>query len=466
VSLQDGGSICSRSLRLQPPEHLVSMVNAIPNNNDFETRVLRPILELKDTAELEKALFDLGDQLRHRIFWSKRRDKPALFEQRSLLLQSTPSALRSAMCERLGIKDVSVASMPRSPIQVLKTREAPIKKAKKKKKLPRTKFLSRKPPQRKAKPQQPPAKAKLQTSPKHQTAAQPPQTFSAHKNKTGMTPMSVDGSLHPMATAAFLNLLERAPLKAEELVNQPVAILGDGPWPSEQLSQMLKRKRVYAISLKPSVQAVIVGRSNVDTALIKEWLGETYATNKVYPQELFVLYVLTGIDPLEAIDKEHADHWVREHPVLRELFGDLDADLAWSFLGNTEQNDEEFDEDQEVIHLPEGESPLVKMGYIVGTHFGLPPLERREILKKAFEGKIPRATNHENIEEYMKQWGAPKTSQRLWRIAKHLAGQVYLKRRNPTMEVAVSEWSADLKWLRSQIYPRVRYRFRWPRDFN
>ncbi len=452
------------------PHYGRSMIHASPTEDDFETRLLRPILELNDDEEREKALFDLGRWLRHQIFWAKRRDKPALFAQRSLLLESIPSALRSAMCERLGIQDVPVVRQPQPQpqplVQIPMTRAAPIKKAKKKKKLPRTKFLSRKPPQRKAKPQQPPAKAKLQTSPKHQTAAEPPQTFSARKNKTGISSMPADGSIHPMATAAFLKLLERAPLKAEELVDQPVAILGDGPWPSEHLNQMLKGKRVYAISLKPSVQAVIVGRSNVDTASIKEWLGETYATNKVYPQELFALYVVTGIDPLEAIDREHAEHWVREHPVLHELFGDLDADLTWSFLGNTEQIDEEFDEDQKVIHLPEGESPLVKMGYIVGTHFGLLPLERREILKKAFEGRIPRATNHENIEEYMKQWGAPKTSQRLWRIAKHLAGQVYLKRRNPTMEVAVSEWSADLKWLRSQIYPRVRYRFRWPRDFD
>jgi hypothetical protein len=442
------------------------MVNAIPNNDEFETRVLRPILELKDSEEVEKALFDLAGQLRYRIFWAKRGDKAALFAQRSLLLESTPSALRNAMCERLGIKDILVALLPRSPIQVPKTRAAPIKKGKKKKKLPKTKFLSRKPPQRKVKPQQSQSKAKLRTSPKNQTAAEPPQTFSARKNKTGISSMLADGSLHPMANAAFLKLLERAPLRAEELVDQPVAILGDGPWPSEHLNQMLKRKRVYAISLKPIVQAVIVGTSNVDTASIKEWLGETYATNKVYPQELFALYVVTGIDPVQAIDKEHAEHWVREHPVLHELFGNPEVDLAWNFLRNTEQNDEEFDEDQKVSHLPDGESPLIKMGYIVGTHFGLPPSERREILKRAFEGRIPRATNHENIEEYMEQWGAPGASQRLWRIAKHLAGQIYLKRRNPTMEVAVSEWSADLKWLHMHIYPRVRYRFRWPRDFD
>jgi hypothetical protein len=442
------------------------MIDAAPAEDDFEARVLSPILELKDDEEREKALLDLAGQLRHRIFWAKRRDKPTLFAQRSLLLESTPSALRSAMCERLGIKDILVALLPRSPIQVPKTRAAPIKKAKKKKKLPKTKFLSRKPPQRKAKPQQSRAKAKLWTSPKHQTAAQPPQTFSAHKNKAGITSMSADGLLHPMATTAFLKLLDSMPLRAEELVDQPVAILGEGPWPSEQLGQTLKKKRVYAISLKPSVQAVVVGRSNVDTAAIREWLGETYATSKIYPQELFALFVLTGIDPLQAIDKEHADHWIREHPVLHQLFGNPGGDLTWSFLGTTEQTDEEFDEDQEVIHLPEGESPLVKMGYIVGTHFGLPPLERREILKRAFEGMIPRATNHDNIEQYMNQWGAPRTSQRLWRIAKHLAGQIYLKRRNPTMEVAVSEWSADLKWLYKHIYPRVRYRFRWPRDFD
>lgn len=446
------------------------MIDAAPAEDDFEARVLRPVLELKDDEEREKALFDLGRQLRHRIFWAKRRDKPALFQHRSLLLKITPVALRSAMCERLGIKDVPVApqpqQLPQPPVQVPKTRAIPFKKPKKKKKRPKTKFLSRKPPQRRAKPEQSRAKAKDLISSKQRTTARSSKAILAGKLKTRVISPSEDESLHPMATAAFLKLLDRMPLKAEELVDQPVAILGEGPWPSEQLGQTLKKKRVYAISLKPSVQAVVVGRSNVDTAAIKEWLGETYATSKIYPQELFALYVLTGIDPLQVIDKEHADHWIREHPVLHQLFGDPEVDLAWSFLGTAEQTEEEFDEDQEVIHLPEGESPLVKMGYIVGTHFGLPPVERQEILKRAFEGRIPRATNHDNIEEYMKQWGAPRTSQRLWRIAKHLAGQIYLKRRNPTMEVAVSEWSADLKWLHKHIYPRVRYRFRWPRDFD
>lgn len=256
------------------------------------------------------------------------------------------------------------------------------------------------------------------------------------------------------------------PLKAGDLVDQPVAILGDGPWGGAELARSLKRKKVYAISLKPSVQAVIVGTRGVETAQIEEWLAGTLATNRIYPQELFVFYILTGIDPLREIDEEQAEHWICYHPVLNELFGDLGAGLTWRFPAIPAKTEEGFDEDEEIIHLPEGESPLAKMGYVVGFHFGLPPDERRAILKRSFEGRIPNATNHEMLEAYMRQWGSPGTSQRLWRIAKHLAGQIYLKRRNPTMGVAVSEWVDDLNWLHKNLYPKVRFKFRWPRDFE
>jgi hypothetical protein len=275
-----------------------------------------------------------------------------------------------------------------------------------------------------------------------------------------------DNGTHPVANAAFLSLLATSSPKTAPLASRPIAIIGDGPWLEEDLKQFLNGKYGRPSSLKPDVGAVILGSRNVATARIRRWLDKTGATDRIYPQELFLLYALTGSDPLATIDRNYASEWVRMHPVLNELFGDVEADFEWLFSPELEAQDEWFDEHQEVIHLPYGDSPLAKMGYTVGIHFGLPPAERRKILSKAFGEKIPRATSHANIDEYMKQWGSPKTSQRLWRIARHLAGQIYLKRRNITMGFAVSEWADDLKWLHKHVYPQVRFKFCWPRDFD
>jgi hypothetical protein len=80
---------------------------------------------------------------------------------------------------------------------------------------------------------------------------------------------------------------------------------------------------------------------------------------------------------------------------------------------------------------------------------------RRDILRRAFEGKIPRADPQKGIEAYMEQWGNPGSSQRLWRIARHLAGQINLKRPNHLQARAVGLWREDLDWLYQELstYP-------------
>jgi len=94
---------------------------------------------------------------------------------------------------------------------------------------------------------------------------------------------------------------------------------------------------------------------------------------------------------------------------------------------------------------------------------GLHVRERQKILRAAFEGKIPTAVSRiEQLGEYMEQWGRPKTSQRLWRMAKHLRGLISYNRKKPTWHQAIDDWGEDLLWMEKELYPQVRFKFGWP----
>jgi hypothetical protein len=208
---------------------------------------------------------------------------------------------------------------------------------------------------------------------------------------------------------------------------------------------------------------VVVGSENVDLDAIRNWLSARDGEGVVYPQELLVLFLLTGKDPLPEISEDHAKQWIAHHPVLMELFGRGEEMPPWPSVA---EGDDTFDDKQEIIQLLRGESPLAKMGYSVRQAPGFGPKRRRDVLRRAFEGKIPRVDPQKGIDAYMAQWGNPKTSQRLWRIARHLAGQINLKRPNYLQARAVELWREDLDWLHQELYPRIRFRFAWPRIFG
>ena len=152
----------------------------------------------------------------------------------------------------------------------------------------------------------------------------------------------------------------------------------------------------------------------------------------------------------------------RSHPVLAQLIEGIEYGWQWPFLPSS--GNDYFDEDQPIVHLPlEVDSPLAVMGYRVGKVRGLGVLDRQEILRAAFTGKIPSAMGMiEHLSEYMEQWGRPKTSQRLWRMAKHLSGLISYNRKKPTWHQAIDDWEEDLLWMKKELYPNIRFKFRWP----
>lgn len=271
---------------------------------------------------------------------------------------------------------------------------------------------------------------------------------------------------HPMAKEQFLALVESLAPPARDLARQsPIAVVGDGPWSSKLVAGLMAKRGAKTSLLTRTTSCVVVGASGVDVEALRNWLTSRDGEGTVYPQELLLLYLLTGKDPLPEIDEVQATHWINYHPVLADLFGPGDDLPPWPAITEGSR-DESFDDKQDIIQLLRGESPLAKMGYSVRKSERLGPKRRRDILRRAFEGKIPRVDPQKGIETYMAQWGNPATSQRLWRIARHLAGQINLKRPNQLQARAVGLWREDLEWLHQELYPRIRFRFAWPRIFG
>ena len=98
------------------------------------------------------------------------------------------------------------------------------------------------------------------------------------------------------------------------------------------------------------------------------------------------------------------------------------------------------------------------MGYHVGCN-GASAAQRRDVLDFVYNEEVPQVQNA----EYMRQWGQPKTGARLEKMAGCLASFTRNARRRMSadMEIAVTDWEADLEFLKSKYY-EGRYDFRWP----
>jgi hypothetical protein len=63
---------------------------------------------------------------------------------------------------------------------------------------------------------------------------------------------------------------------------------------------------------------------------------------------------------------------------------------------------------------------------------------------------------------YMREWGGPRSGERLLKMANSIAAFCRNeKRKSCPSEEAVSDWEDDLDWLRRTYY-RGRFRFHWP----
>lgn len=164
---------------------------------------------------------------------------------------------------------------------------------------------------------------------------------------------------------------------------------------------------------------------------------------------MVLAYLVSGRDPLDA-PREVVVQWGRGHPALTYLSEGVGFDWPTTTVhsgGGTELQGDWL----KVGHLK-------YLGYAVGSA-SLSADERHEILDRAYHARrLPPVFS----DDYRDDWGGPRSSARLQKMAQSIASFCRSgKRRGRSMDIAVAEWDSDLEWLRVKYYTG-RHRFEWP----
>jgi hypothetical protein len=164
---------------------------------------------------------------------------------------------------------------------------------------------------------------------------------------------------------------------------------------------------------------------------------------------MLIAFLLTSNDPL-ASASDVVERFGRGHPTLEFL----------SAIG--------FDWPTTEVHGGGGSELTVdwlRVGFLGGLGYkvgrtGCADEERHALLKRAYNlRRLPDVFPH----SYRNDWGRPRSSVRLLKIAQSIATFCKLRKRcHNDSQVAIEEWEQDLEWLRITYY-EGRYQFEWPK---
>lgn len=239
-----------------------------------------------------------------------------------------------------------------------------------------------------------------------------------------------------------------------DLLHPEVVLSGKGPFSDKEFrSHLMARGIKVRLPTAPKVAVMIVGRESWhELELEKQIYAREGKILRVYSQELALMSLSVGRDVLEEASSDLLDSLAVNHPALAFL---ASSELRWPNI-----HPPALPSRFEPFEFERGEvdqSPLKQLGYTVGKTQGLPQGRRQKILRSAFADEIPW-THSDN---YMAEWGQPRTRRRLWRMAHHLAWLARNRSRIPSHRIAVSEWATDLAFLRKTFF-RPYMRFKWP----
>jgi hypothetical protein len=241
-------------------------------------------------------------------------------------------------------------------------------------------------------------------------------------------------------------LLAFAPMRESQ--PESVAVNGDGPIGSSDFESLLEGRGVEVCEPLGDLETLVLGRDGWSRPILEHLIQRRAGSQlRVYSQEMFLLYLVTGEDPLN--DAKRAIELKGDHPALCYL--SVGIAFRWPSTNVSGPGPGPFDP----ALLEKGF--LGHLGYAVGVN-GRPEHERREALRTAYLRNLPPAFPG----WYVTEWGAPSSGERLRKIADSIATFCRnAKKRRVPPEHAIHDWERDLGWLRAQFYDG-RYRFQWP----
>ena len=206
-----------------------------------------------------------------------------------------------------------------------------------------------------------------------------------------------------------------------------------------------------------SLSALVVLPSGDDVSFPGKWFGQ-------YIQDIIKKKIPEWKHPLTLKQKEwHYKYW----PQLRKEWKTIDIHKKAKDFREWLTHEDWFEWPSTMAPLGPGEitsTPMHSDGlfsyleYHVGKT-GAQEEERRDILDRIFGDELPRI----NSDEYMAEFGKPKSPQRLQKMANFLAAEARNYARNQTSDYseAISDYKSDLDYLYEKYYVRE-FRFDQP----
>lgn len=235
-----------------------------------------------------------------------------------------------------------------------------------------------------------------------------------------------------------------------------VVTAGSGPYEENHFDSFLEAHGISFHPLgTPGIEVMVLGRDDWEEKDVDAHVDSRRGVElRLYSQEMFLAYLATEQDPHD--DYEDSD--------ILEAFGE--GHPGFEFLESWG-----FDWPQTTIvpgrGLPGTDNGdpanwpqvglLKHLGYTVGGN-GVSRWERQKILRAVFMESVPNVQS----QAYMNEWGMPKSSMRLQKLANSIAAFARnAQRRESPPQEAIQDWEEDLSWLQETFY-RGRFRFYWP----
>jgi len=247
------------------------------------------------------------------------------------------------------------------------------------------------------------------------------------------------------------------------LENIPILILGSSPWKQDDFFDFLSYKNFqcentlqkFKFESESEKNILVLGSldfkpDNIDTFI--ELTRQLGADLKIYTQELFIYFLITGEDPLETWEEEFLLASVDKHDGIKYVLSI--SDLTWPEpIDNSESIDYTISE----IDLTDWdeESPLRKLGYTV-REGALSDKQRQEILTTAYNDTLFKYLKSDSDK---KKWGKARSAQRLYAITNLIRWLDSFQ--GGGKPGASNRWRSDLQWLKKEFYNN-RMAFKWP----
>jgi hypothetical protein len=230
---------------------------------------------------------------------------------------------------------------------------------------------------------------------------------------------------------------------------EDVSLMGAGPFAQHDFEQFLSRKKIDTWEPASYTEVLVLGREDWQPKEIERLLRKRAGdTLRVYSQEMFLAYLLSGHDPLDT--PKVALQMGRGHPGLEYL---MKLGFKWPSIAVKGSRSAHLRSDDW-----RSESFLKAKGYKVGEGAGNHPTSRHRALTRAYSGRIPARFGT----DYAADCGSASSAGRLRRIAYAIAKSYHLfAGRHGTESTACTHWTRDLSWLKKQYYDK-HLKFDWP----